>query len=112
VLFADEAPFNRDGIINIHNHHQWAEENSHGVIHSTHQHQFSIHVWVGIVGDSLVGRHVLPHRLTGNHYRDDLPKLLEDVPLAVRARMWYMRDGAPEHFSRAGRDVLNIMTDG
>jgi hypothetical protein len=23
--------------------------------------------------------HVLPHQLIGNHYRDDLPKLLEDV---------------------------------
>jgi hypothetical protein len=42
----------------------------------------------------------------------DLQKILEDVPLAVRARMWYMHDGAPAHFSRAVRDVLNIMTDG
>jgi hypothetical protein len=49
-------------------------------------------VWEGILGDCSVGKHVLPHRLTGNHYRDDLTKLLEDVPLAVRARMWYMRD--------------------
>jgi hypothetical protein len=52
-----------------------------------------------------------PHRLRGRLYRDfllhDLPKLLEDVPLAVRARMWYMHDGAPAHFSRAGRDVLS-----
>jgi hypothetical protein len=64
------------------------------------------------VGDCLVGRHVLPHRLTGNHYRDFLlhylPKLLEDVPLAVRARMWYMHDGAPAHLSRAVRNALNI----
>jgi hypothetical protein len=65
----------------------------------------------------LVGPHVLPHGLTGNHYRDfllhDLPKLMEDVPLAVRARMWYMHDGAPAHFSCAVRDVLNntIMSD-
>jgi hypothetical protein len=68
------------------------------------------------VGNCLVGLHVLPHRLTGNHYRDfllyDLPKLLEDVPPAVRAQMWYMHDGAPAHFSRAVRDVLNIVTDG
>jgi hypothetical protein len=68
-------------------------------------------VWAGIVGDCLVGPHVLPHRLTGNHYRDfllhNLPNLLEDVPLAVRARMWYMHDGTPTYFSRAVRDVLN-----
>jgi hypothetical protein len=64
----------------------------------------SINVWAGIVDD-------LPHRLTANHYRDallhDLPKLLEGVPLAVRARIWYMHAGAPAHFSRAVRDVLN-----
>jgi hypothetical protein len=63
----------------------------------------------GIVGECLVGPHVLPHRLTRNHYRDflshDLPKLLEDVPLAVRARMWYMHDGAPTHISCAVRET-------
>jgi hypothetical protein len=81
-----------------------------------HQQQFSINVWTGIVGDCLVGPHGLPHRLTDNHYRDfllhDLPKLLEDVPLAARARMWCMYGGALAHFSRAVRDVVNIMTDG
>jgi hypothetical protein len=37
----------------------------------------------------------------------DLPKLLEDVPLAVRARMWYKHDATPVHFCRSVRDVLN-----
>jgi hypothetical protein len=68
-------------------------------------------VWTASFGDYLVDLHVLPHRLTGNRYQDfllhDLPKLLEGVPLAVRARMWYMHDGAPAHFSRAVRDVLS-----
>jgi hypothetical protein len=76
-----------------------------------HQKQFSINAWAGIVGDYFVDPHISPRRLTGNHYRNfllhDLPKLLEDVPLAVRARMWHIRDGAPVHFSRAVRDVLN-----
>jgi hypothetical protein len=68
-------------------------------------------MWAGNFDDYLVGSHVLPHRLTGNHYRDsllyDLPKLLADVPLTVIARMCHMHDGAPAHFSRAMRDVLN-----
>jgi hypothetical protein len=38
-------------------------------------------------------------------YMNDLPKLLEDVPLAVRTRMWYMYDVPTAHFSRAVRDV-------
>jgi hypothetical protein len=92
VLFTDEAYLGRQGIINIHNQHQWEDENRHGVIHSRHQQQFSINVWVRIAGDRLLDPHVLPHQLTGNHWRHfllyNLPKLLEDVPLAVRARMW------------------------
>jgi hypothetical protein len=75
-----------------------------------HQQQFSINACAGTVGDCLVGPHVSLSPLTGIHYRDfplhDLPKLLEDVPLAVKALMWYMHDGAPAHFSRAVRDVL------
>jgi hypothetical protein len=58
----------------------------------------------------LVGPHVLSHGHTSNHYRGflsyDLPRLLEDVPLAVKARIWYMNDGASAYFSRAVRDVL------
>jgi hypothetical protein len=82
-----------------------------GRILCRHQQQFSVNVWAGIVGDCLVDPHVLPHQLTGHHYRDflihDLPKLLGDVPLAVRARKWYMHDSAPAHFRPAVRDVLN-----
>jgi hypothetical protein len=65
----------------------------------------------GIVDDDLVGLHVLPHQLSGNRYRDfllhDLSKLLENVPLAIRARMWYMHDGTPAHISRAVRDIFS-----
>jgi hypothetical protein len=67
-------------------------------------------VWAVFIGDCMVGPHVLPHRLTGSHCRDflshDLPNVLEDVLLAVRARMWYMHDCALAHFSRVVRDVL------
>jgi hypothetical protein len=71
----------------------------------------TFNLWSGIVGYCLVGPHVVPHRLTGNPYRyflsHELPKLLEDVPLAVRARMWYMHDGAPAHFRHPMRGVLS-----
>jgi hypothetical protein len=49
---------------------------------------------------------VLSHRLSENHCRD-LPELQEDVPLEVRARMWYVHDGAPAHFSGAVQNVPN-----
>ncbi|KDR21584.1 hypothetical protein L798_01738, partial [Zootermopsis nevadensis] len=53
---------------------------------------FSVNVWTGIVGDVLVGPHTLPSRL------------VEDVALNIRRRMWFMHDGAPAHFSSRVRD--------
>jgi hypothetical protein len=68
-------------------------------------------LWAGTFGDCLAGPHVSPLQLTRNHYPDillhDLPELLEVIPLSVSARMWYMHDGAPAHFSCAVRHVLN-----
>jgi hypothetical protein len=51
-----------------------------------------------------IGLQVITTEISSYTY---LPKLLEDVRLVVRARMWYMHDGAPAHFSRAVRDVFN-----
>jgi hypothetical protein len=45
------------------------------------------------------------------NYRDfflhDLQKQLEDVLLTLRARVRHIHDGAPAHFSRDVRDILN-----
>jgi hypothetical protein len=112
VLFTDEAAFARNGIINFHNNHVWAEENPHAVVQSRHQQQFSINVWAGIIGDVLVGPHVLPQRLTGNSYRhfleNDLRTLSEDLPLAISAHMWFMHDGAPPRFSITVQEFLDM----
>jgi hypothetical protein len=113
VLFAYEAAFTRNGIITFHNNHMWAEENPQAVVQSRHQQQFSINVWAGIIGDILVGFHVLPQRLTGNSYRhfleNDLPTLLEDLPLAIRAHKWFMHDSAAPHFSITVGEFLGNM---
>jgi hypothetical protein len=112
-LLTDEAAFTRNGIIHFHNNYVWAEENPHAVVQSRHQQQFSINVWAGIIGDVLVGSQVLPQRLTGNSYRhfleNDLPKLLEDLPFAIRAHMCFVHDGAPPHFSITVREFSDNM---
>jgi hypothetical protein len=108
VLFTDAARFGRDGIINIQNQHQWAEENPHGVTQSMHSQKFSISVWAGIVGACMffhIGLQA-PTYMT-------LPKLLEDVPLPARTQMQCMQDGALAHFSCVLQDALtSIMSDG
>lgn len=111
VLFTDEASFSRDGVVNFHNNHQWTYENPHTTHQGRHQQQFKINVWVGIVADCLIGPCVLPDRLNGDAYRafleNNLPELLQDLPLAVRGNLWFMHDGAPPHFQLHVRQFLD-----
>jgi len=39
--------------------------------------------------------------------QDELPTLLENVPLQTRQQMYYQHDGAPPHFSQVIRQYLN-----
>ena len=112
ILFTDEATFAREGPFNTHNTHTWAHENPCAIKQRAHQVRFSVNVWAGIIGDHLIGPHLLPQTLNGAIYtqflEETLPTLLEDVPLEVRRLMWYMHDGAPAHFARTSRDSLNV----
>ncbi|EFN62709.1 hypothetical protein EAG_00046, partial [Camponotus floridanus] len=60
-----------------------------------------------------IGPFELPARVTGEIYRhflvEDLPGLLEDMSLAERRAMWYQHDGAPPHYARGTREILNEM---
>lgn len=111
ILMTDECCFTRNGIINFHNTHVWADENPHAIRRHNFQHRFSINVWVGVIGDHLIGPYVLPMRLNGEAYlnflTDQLPLLLEDVDLQTRRALWFMHDGAPAHFSNNVRTFLN-----
>jgi hypothetical protein len=48
LIFLDKATFNS------HNFHVWATENPHEVFIRGFQNRFSINLWAGILGDSLV----------------------------------------------------------
>ena len=55
---------------------------------------------------------VLPNRLTGRAYVDflqnEVPLLLEEVPLARRMLTIFRYDGAPAHYSRLVTHHLNL----
>ena len=55
--------------------------------------------------------YIFPQRLTGDIYanklQDELPALLENVPLQTRLQMYYQHDGAPAHFNQVVRQYLN-----
>lgn len=111
ILFTDEAGFTKNGIFNFHNNHVWCDENPHATVESRHQQRFSLNIWLGMIGERLLGPIVLPQRLTGPAYLEflgnTLPELLEDLPINLRLNLWFMQDGAPPHFTRAVREHLN-----
>ncbi|KAJ4449147.1 hypothetical protein ANN_00542 [Periplaneta americana] len=79
VLFTDEAQFTRDGITNFHNQHVWAYENLRATVPSHHQVRFSLNMWAGIIGDRLVGPHVLTGQAYTNFLENTIPHVLEDT---------------------------------
>ena len=107
ILFTDEATFTRNGINNTCNSHQWSHKSPHGTVKTNFQCRFSINVWCGMIDDMLIGPVILDDRKTGQNYLDflqnELPKELEDVPLATRIAVYFLHDGAPSHYS------LNVM---
>ena len=58
------------------------------------QHRFSINVWCGIIDDMLMDPIILDDHMTGQNYLDflqnELPKQLEDVPVATRIAMYVL----------------------
>ncbi|RLU25697.1 hypothetical protein DMN91_001854 [Ooceraea biroi] len=111
ILWTDEATFTPNGVFNSHNFVRWEEENPHAVRQGAFQRRWAINVWAGMIGDQVIGPYFLPPRLTGQLYAEllanQLPALLEDVPLDVRAELIFQHDGAPAHFSRQVRNLLD-----
>ncbi|KAJ4448685.1 hypothetical protein ANN_00075 [Periplaneta americana] len=97
LLFTDEATSTREDINNTRNSHQWSEENPHAIVEIHFQESFSV---VCYDRQSVV----LPHRFTGSRYlyflQNELPALLEEIPLAKSMGIFFQYDGAPAHCSR------------
>jgi len=75
------------------------------------QRRFSINAWCGMINDMVIGPAILDDRITGQNYIDflqnELPKQLEDVPLATRIAMYFQHDRAPSHYTRHVMQHLN-----
>ena len=56
-----------------------------------------------MLGKRLIGPFVFDNNLTGSTYeaflRNELPGLLEDIPLMIRSQMCFQHDGAPPHYT-------------
>ena len=110
ILFSDDASFTRDGINYLRNVLTWSHENPQETRVTKYQRRFSLNVWCGVLGNKLIGPFVFDENLTGNRYeaflRNQLPGLLEDIPLIIRSQMHFQHDGAPTHYTRHVREYL------
>jgi len=70
-----------------------------------------VKVWCGLLCNKLIGPFVFDNNLTANTYevflRNDLPGLLEDIPLMRRSQMYFQHDGASPHYTRHLIEYLN-----
>ncbi|EFN82461.1 hypothetical protein EAI_16291, partial [Harpegnathos saltator] len=111
ILWTDEATFKTAYLILAIIYVYWSDENPHVVREGGFQYRWSINVWAGIIGNQMIGPHFLPPCLTGRIYKqlleNELPVLLANVPLNIRAQLIYQHDRAPAHFCRKVREVLD-----
>jgi hypothetical protein len=91
--------------------HLWARNNPHYIRGLGYQVHFSVGVWTGIVGDIIVDPYLLHDRFTAQQYRDFLKSillgLLEDVPPAVKQKVWFQHKETPSHYVEGIRQWLN-----
>jgi hypothetical protein len=102
-VFTDEAQIKRDGILDFHNQHLWAEQNLHALLISQHQQHFSINIWAGICGLIYSEPMYFQNRFTGLNYKallvNNMPDLLANVPLIIHQELYFMHNDPPAHFS-------------
>lgn len=110
ILWTDESKFTREGITNFHNLHYWSREHPHLVREISFQQKFSVNVWAGVIGRTLIGPYYVPDTLNGDNYleflQNNLDDILDEVPLDVRREIIYQHDGCPAHYRNAVRDYL------
>lgn len=111
ILWTDESKFCNNDTPNRHNSIKWATDNPLANFKRGHQRIISINVWCGLIGPHLIGPYFFDGTLNGQRcldfYQNDLPGLLQDVPLNVRQNMIFQQDGAPAHNARIVTSFLD-----
>ncbi|EZA59714.1 hypothetical protein X777_16514 [Ooceraea biroi] len=81
--------------------HYWSVENPRWLRQVERQRPWSLNVWCGVLHNRIIGPFFIDGTLNGQKYADflsqQLPNLLEEVPLETRLQMWYQHDGCPAH---------------
>jgi hypothetical protein len=60
IQWTDEACFTREGVVSVHNRHLSARDNPRAIRGRGYEARFSVSGWAGVVGDIVMGPHLLP----------------------------------------------------
>uniref|UniRef100_A0A0K8TRS1 Putative transposase-like protein n=1 Tax=Tabanus bromius TaxID=304241 RepID=A0A0K8TRS1_TABBR len=111
ILWTDESQFSRTGVNNFHNLHNWSSENRHLSRVNSHQTRFSVSLWIGVIGNEMVGPFRLPTPLNSRNYlqflQTEVSEYLDNISLERLRTLVYQHDGAPAHSGAVVRTWLN-----
>lgn len=111
ILWSDESNFSNRGMFNRKNQHYWSRDNPMRHHPCNPQRRFSINVWCGLIGSTIVGPVFYEGTLTGERYvellRNVIHNFLDNVNLDDRQRIFFQQDGAPPHGTQHVTQLLN-----
>ena len=113
IVFSDEATFQFDGTCNRHNCRYWAETNPHWAREDKSQYPEKLNVWAGIFNNRIVGPFFIDGNLNAENYEEMLRNQI--VPAIRRIagdnfmNTWFQQDGAPAHYARDVRNLLDAV---
>lgn len=110
IIWTDESRVTSEGIFNIHNNHQWAQNNSHLQVNRIHQGRFGFNVWVALLNDRILAYEVFENNLNSVRYLEIIERniinYLDNLALQESQQIYFQQDGAPAHNARNIVDCL------
>lgn len=120
ICFSDEATFCLNGTVNRQNCRYWSVNNPHWMRDCHTQHPQKVNVWCGIINSHIIGPFFIDGNLDSTKYLDLLTNLI--LPSLARLypgnlgniddSIWFQQDGAPPHYAREVRQLLNNVFPG
>ncbi|XP_046434517.1 uncharacterized protein LOC124186678 [Neodiprion fabricii] len=111
ICFSDESTVILVGKPNRQNTRAWCRNNPRLFIQAGTQYPLKLNVWLGAIGNRLIGPFFIDGNLNGEKYlwllRERIVPALRLIEEEIGEPVWFQQDGAPPHFTRAVRDYLD-----
>lgn len=111
ICFSDESTFTLNAEPNRQNTRIWSQDNPREFLQTRTQWPQKVNVWLGILGQHIIGPFYIDGNLNGDKY---LQMLQEQICPGIQRVMgdrienvWFQHDGCPSHCTRAVTNFLN-----